>query len=60
MGLDAGALAEAGAVTVVTGSPAEMADTLRRRRSTLGLSYVTVPVQSVDAFAPVIAELAGT
>ena len=37
-----------------------MADTLRRRRDELGVSYLTVPAQSVEAFAPVVAELAGT
>lgn len=59
MGVNARTLAEAGAVTVVTGTPGQMADTLRRRRDALGVSYLTVPAQSVEAFAPVVAELAG-
>jgi hypothetical protein len=37
-----------------------MADTLLRRRDHLGLSYLTVPYQSVEAFAPVSDLLAGT
>jgi probable F420-dependent oxidoreductase len=60
IGVDARTLADAGAVTVVTGTPAQMADTLRRRREALGVSYLTVPAPSVEAFAPVVAELAGT
>jgi hypothetical protein len=59
MGLDPAALADNDAVTVITGTPQRMADTLRRR-DTLGLSYVTVPSQSVEAFAPVVEILAGT
>jgi probable F420-dependent oxidoreductase len=60
IGVDARTLADAGAVTVVTGTPAQMADTVRRRRDALGVSYLTVPAASVEAFAPVVAELAGT
>jgi probable F420-dependent oxidoreductase len=59
MGLDPAALAAAGAVTVVAGSAREMADELLRRRDSLGLSYFTVPIQSADAFAPVVELLAG-
>lgn len=44
----------------LVGSPAEIADTLRRRREELGFSYVVVGGDVVDAFAPVVAELAGT
>ena len=59
MGLDARTLAAADAVTVIAGTPQQMADTLRRRRDTLGLSYITVPAQSAEAFAPVVELLAG-
>jgi probable F420-dependent oxidoreductase len=59
MGFDAGTLAAAGAVTVLAGTSRQMADTLRRRRDALGLSYLTVPAQCAEAFAPVVAELAG-
>lgn len=60
LGVDAAGLAASGAVTVVSGTPQAMADTLRRRRDRLGLSYLTVPVQSADAFAPVVELLTGT
>jgi len=59
LGVDPAALAAAGAVTVVAGSPREIADTLLRRRDRLGLSYVTVPSASAEAFAPVVQLLAG-
>jgi alkanesulfonate monooxygenase SsuD/methylene tetrahydromethanopterin reductase-like flavin-dependent oxidoreductase (luciferase family) len=59
MGLDVRALAAGGAITVLTGTPGQMADTLRRRRDTLGLSYLTVPIQSAETFAPVVEMLAG-
>jgi alkanesulfonate monooxygenase SsuD/methylene tetrahydromethanopterin reductase-like flavin-dependent oxidoreductase (luciferase family) len=60
MGVDPRTLADAGAVTVVSGTAGQMADSLRRRRDALGVSYLTVPAPSVEAFAPVVAELAGT
>ena len=59
MGVDPGELLAAGAVTVVAGTPREIADTLLRRRDRLGLSYFTVPSASADAFAPVLDMLAG-
>jgi probable F420-dependent oxidoreductase len=59
MGLDVRALAAGGAITVLTGTPSRMADTLRRRRDTLGLSYLTVPIQSAETFAPVVEMLSG-
>lgn len=42
-----------GAVSVVTGSPQQTADQLRERRERLGISYVVVPEELVDAFTPV-------
>ncbi len=60
MGLDPTSLAAAGAITVATGTPRQMADALLRHRDNLGLSYLTVPIQSVDTFAPIVALLAGT
>ncbi|MGW3343733.1 LLM class flavin-dependent oxidoreductase [Nonomuraea rubra] len=45
---------------ILTGTVAEMADTLRRRRDHLGISYVSVNAQFMDAFAPVVERLAGT
>lgn len=60
MGTDVRTLADAGAVTVLSGTAKQMADALRRRRDALGLSYFTVPAQAAQSFAPVVAELAGT
>jgi probable F420-dependent oxidoreductase len=59
MGLDARTLADSGAVTVLVGTPREMADALQQRRDELGISYLTVPTNAMDEFAPVVAELAG-
>jgi probable F420-dependent oxidoreductase len=58
--LDPAALAASGAVSVVTGTPADMADQLRHRRETLGVSYILVGEELADAFAPVIELLHGT
>lgn len=43
----------------LAGDPAEIADTLRRRRDRTGVSYVTVPQWCIDDFAPVVELLAG-
>ena len=59
MGVDPAALAAAGAITVVSGNARKIADNLLRRRDRLGLSYITVPSASADAFAPVLDLLAG-
>ncbi|MCK2217848.1 LLM class flavin-dependent oxidoreductase [Actinomadura sp. ATCC 31491] len=48
------------ATGLLRGTPAEMADTLRRRRDRLGVSYVSVNAQYLEAFAPVVELLAGT
>lgn len=53
-------LAEAGAVTVLRGSTGENAETLRRWRDRMGISYITVSSQYMDRFAPVIEELRGS
>jgi probable F420-dependent oxidoreductase len=42
------------------GSTAQMVEWLRERRERWGFSYIIVGQQDVDAFAPVVAELAGT
>ena len=46
---------------LLIGSPAEIADTLRRRRERWGFSYIVLGAANddLDAFAPVIAELEG-
>lgn len=46
-------------IAVLNGSPGTIADVLRRRRESFGISYVTVNSMAVDAFAPVVARLAG-
>ncbi|SFC71983.1 probable F420-dependent oxidoreductase, MSMEG_2516 family [Nocardioides terrae] len=57
--LDPAALAAAGSVCVVTGSAEEMAGQVRDRRERLGLSYLLVADELMEAFAPVVAILAG-
>jgi probable F420-dependent oxidoreductase len=42
------------------GSPAQIAEDLIARRESLGFSYIIVGGAEVDAFAPVVAQLAGT
>jgi probable F420-dependent oxidoreductase len=59
MGLDPVTLAKDDAITVLAGTPRQMADTLLQRRDNLGLSYLTVPIQSAEAFAPVVELLTG-
>lgn len=57
--IDPTALAASGAVSVVSGSPQDMADQLRDRRKRLGISYLVVSEELVDAFTPVLRILAG-
>lgn len=42
------------------GTPGQIVEDLRERRQRWGFSYVIVGAEDVDAFAPVVAELAGT
>ena len=42
------------------GSVDSVCDTLRERRERYGISYVTIAQRNVDAFAPVVARMAGT
>jgi hypothetical protein len=42
------------------GSAEQIAEDLRARRERWGFSYIIVGGGDVDAFAPVVAELAGT
>jgi probable F420-dependent oxidoreductase len=44
----------------LVGSVAEIAETLTERRDRLAISYVIVPADQLDAFAPVIAALRGS
>lgn len=60
IGADPARLLEIGAVSALAGTPAEMADTLRRRRDRTGLSYLQVNGAFTEKFAPVVELLAGT
>ena len=44
---------------VLLGTTSQVVDDLLARREQLGVSYVTVPEPALDAFAPVVAQLAG-
>jgi probable F420-dependent oxidoreductase len=48
------------APNVLVGSAAAMIEQIEERRSTFGLSYITIGVQDADNFAPVVQRLAGT
>jgi len=43
----------------LVGTVADICDTLRQRRESLGISYITVAQRHLEEFAPVVAELAG-
>lgn len=45
---------------VLVGSVDRIADTLRARRERYGISHISVPGSVLEAFAPVVARLAGT
>jgi probable F420-dependent oxidoreductase len=53
-------IAAAGGVGFPTGTPARIADVLRRRRDQFGVSYVAVSALSMEELAPVIERLRGT
>ena len=44
---------------ILRGTPAQMADELRRRRDVLGISYFSVNGTFIEQFAPVAESLAG-
>jgi probable F420-dependent oxidoreductase len=60
MGLDPRELVRDGATSILTGTVPQMADTLRRRRDELGISYIAVNGQFIEQLAPVVELLAGT
>jgi len=60
MGIDPAELIRTGAPTILTGTPQEMADKLRRRRDELGISYIAVNGMFMEQLAPVVEMLAGT
>ena len=58
-GLTAEGLARSGAVSAAVGSPDEIRETLLRRREALGISYIAVSDELMEALAPVVERLAG-
>lgn len=44
----------------LSGSRSEIVEHLQRRRESLGVSYIAVIGTAIEAFAPIVAELAGT
>ena len=59
LGADASTLIAHDSLTMLRGSPREMADELQRRREAFGTSYVAVNAAFIDQFAPVVELLAG-
>ena len=59
MGLTVDKLLATGAASYLRGSPAEMAETLQRRREVTGVSYVCAGVDNADRLAPVVELLKG-
>jgi alkanesulfonate monooxygenase SsuD/methylene tetrahydromethanopterin reductase-like flavin-dependent oxidoreductase (luciferase family) len=59
LGVDPAALRAGGAAVVLAGSPAQMADTLLRRREETGISYISGGLHLLEALAPVVERLAG-
>jgi DNA primase len=58
-GQDPDDLARSGSPFVLAGTVDEMCAQLLERRERLGISYITVPTDQMDALAPVVARLAG-
>jgi hypothetical protein len=58
-GVDLDNLVRAGSPFVVFGSTEEMCEQLVGLRERLGISYITVPDDLMDAFAPVVEQLRG-
>ncbi len=56
-GLDPQSMADAGAVGMLTGGPADMAETLNRRTELFGIDEYIVPGDLAEYFAPVISRL---
>jgi hypothetical protein len=57
MGLSANDLAQS--ATALLGTVDQMCETLRRRRESLGISYIVVGEEFMDVLAPVVEQLAG-
>jgi probable F420-dependent oxidoreductase len=59
VGGDPRVMAALGGVAFLVGKPVQVADRLRQRRDTLGISYITVSGMFVEQLAPVVELLAG-
>ncbi len=59
MALTADSLARSGAIAALTGTTEEMVETLKRRRETLGISYIVVSDELMEGLAPVVERLSG-
>lgn len=59
LGTDMATLIARDSLVILRGSPAQMADELRRRRDVLGISYFSVNGTFIEQFAPVAEALAG-
>lgn len=60
VGAEPAHLLRIGSVSAITGSAAQMAEVLRRRRERSGVSYLQVNGMFAEKFAPVVEILAGT
>lgn len=60
MGLTVDKLLATGAASHLRGTPAEMAETLQRRREVTGVSYVCAGVDNADRLAPLLELLKGS
>jgi probable F420-dependent oxidoreductase len=60
IGVDAQTLIEQDSLTMIRGSVDDMVAELERRRTELGISYVTVNSAFIEEFAPLVARLSGT
>lgn len=58
-GVDAEQLGRTGAIAALTGTPDEMCEQLEARRARLGISYLMVSDELMEALAPVVERLAG-
>jgi probable F420-dependent oxidoreductase len=59
LGVTVEELARSGTVAALFGTVDQMCETLLKRRDTLGISYVAVSDEMMDALAPVVERLAG-
>jgi probable F420-dependent oxidoreductase len=59
MGLDPQQLMHSSSLSVLLGTPDEMCTKLLERRARFGVSYITLSDAFIEAFAPVVASLAG-